>query len=302
MDNAYPSVMESLASALFGYNKELLWGEKTRFTQFILFCKELFDLCGAYIIFCAPPKYSARVLAYSLLITFHPKMIEEKEKIRASLRLPIYKYNMPLSDINLLCLLEQPGVWEKRMDLERMVEEVLTKFNLQEEWSLPLKIKVLTGVLPTLTETLPLFFTNYYFPQLESPKAFNMPPGMEKCGEFIGFRTRKYPCLVITEAVRPETIVKYVREKWKEEIEEKVEKLPKRFLAKIDLERFSFGTWLLDSKDNERLNWNEIIDEIDKLDEADEHLFNAFDGPPSRIDCQKIYDETKNYFMRFCPY
>lgn len=241
--------------------------------------------------------WSKSTIAYSLILTFHPKIKEDFQKIQNSFK-PFSPYPEPRTMDSVIEILHQ---WSSEEDRKKLNDEValrIKKYNLGEVWEIPLKMKVITGVLPV---------------PYDSPKISFSFPSQFKGGlvgaanRFLGYdiietrRRIKYPCIVITEDIKPNQLNKFITKNWKNNIKPVLSKLPKRKFIDVDIDRLALGVWIFIRKDLSGKTWDDIDNEITKITEREQDFFGDVNSTPSRTDLQKILDDTKNYFRQIYP-
>ena len=267
---------------------------KNKLIYLLLGNKNLFDITtlafdkGKYI-------STKELVVYSLILTYHPAIAGEfKQHQKSFIRLSYPQ----TPDMEILWRIDQKLSEEDKSKLKTIVNNFIQKYRLSLIWETPIKVKLLTDVLP-----IPYNFSRIEFSYpthiLESAGVITTQTTSEMASDIVRtIRRTQYPCIVITESVRPKNICEFVKKNWSE-ISTVVNHLPKRQFKKVDVERFALGVWTFIKKEKEGLNWTQIEEEITAFDNKDENFFG--NNSPSLTELQKCLDDTKNYFNKITP-
>lgn len=237
---------------------------------------------------------SKEIFAYGLVLTYHPKIRENVNKVRKKLNISLLTYPKTRNMEALVDFLhELPESLSPKLQEE--VNTLIKQYKLISVWELPLKIKILTNVLPFPYEPSRLQFSYPVKLLDEYPNSLRLAMDILDAG-----RRAAQPCIVITEYVKPDNIFKYIKHNWKT-IEPVLASLPKRHFRGVDINTFALGVWIFIRRELEKQSWDEIDKAIDEITNQDEEFWGGKDSTPTRLECQKRLDEIKNDFNKIYP-
>jgi len=216
-------------------------------------------------------------LYYSLLITSHPKFNQDIEGIRKDLDIELVNYpkNGTVGDV--VGLISYFGL-EKYQEILKRVLDLIVKYNLWDNWLEPLGVYIVSGVLPVAMVNNPIV----WYPITEEGKitlssTFTLLDDDADTNDFLlhYYRNRlRYPSISITEKVTSKNQLKeWIDENWDEKIEPELRKIPPRLKKAASVERLAIGLWLWKMRDKKEMSWEEIDDEINRLEKHDPDFF-----------------------------
>lgn len=214
-------------------------------------------------------------LYYALIILSHPKLTHDAEEIRKQLDITLVDYPTDGDMGDVSGLTYYYGI-EKYQQISIRVHELLTKYNLWNNWFVPFSVYVLSGVLPVAgknnaIEWYPIMDKRHV---LISSAAISWDDNEYDFLERLYGERVKYPSLTFTEKISSKNQLKeWIDENWDEKIEPELRKIPSRLKKAASVERLAIGLWLWEMRDQKEMSWEEIDDEINRLEKHDPDFF-----------------------------
>ncbi len=245
-------------------------------------------------------------LYYALLILGHPRFTRDIEAIRKELDIALVDYpiDKDISDISGLAYYY--GL-EKYQEISKKVHGLLAKYNLWDNWFVPLTTYVVSGVLPVAgknnaIEWYPIMEKNHFFigPTSANWDTYDEYAFLENLyGERV-----KYPSISITEKLTSKNQLKeWIDENWDTLIEPELRNIPSRLKKAASVERLAIGLWLWEMRDLKKMSWEEIDREIRRVEDTSEGIWgdDKNDLAPTTAKGPDLIYSAKQALSEFYP-
>lgn len=215
-------------------------------------------------------------LYYALLILCHPRFTRDIEAIRKELDIALvdYPFGKDISDISGLTYYY--GL-EKYQEISKKVHELLSKYNLWDNWFVPLAVYLISGVLPVAgknnaIEWYPIMDKKHFFIGSASV-SWDTDDEYAFLENLYGERVR-HPSIAITEKLTSKNQLKtWIDENWDNTIEPELRKIPSRLKKAASVERLAIGLWLWEMRDLKKMSWEEIDREIRHVEDKNDSIW-----------------------------
>lgn len=259
----------------------------------LVFNRSLFDFESYGVIF-DRQIFSTDTQYYSLIINYHPQVIEDIKRVRNQIGIKLIPYPKDRNLDQLLKLVYEDIDKEYRLQIEKEVSKMQKKYSLSELWKLSLIVKILTDVLP--------------IPPDEGKAVFHEPMMENRKVEMfaaIDYKKRiTYPSIHILEKFDSKNeFYEWIGNNW-DKISLQMNKLPKRKLqfTKMNLRSFYLGIWSYHLHEQKNMKWSEVIKLINSIEDQYPDFFGKNgQNTPSEIELSKLSSQTKDYLNKFYP-
>jgi len=223
-------------------------------------------------------------VVYALILTFHPEVLKDIQIVIDKIELKKFIQYPKIRNIDNLIKIATGlslNTLEKRIILQQEVEKLLKKYQLTDNWSLPLKIKILTNVLP-----------------VPSHQEF----------EFVntGINTSMlnimdYPAhITIKSKLDSKTrLINWIDKNFNKVIYPVTSKLTEVKFTKTSVSALALGLvfWRINSNKNK---WEKAEDFISEIEDKDESFFDINgEKTPDRTELMRLVDNSVKILRKF---
>jgi hypothetical protein len=255
--------------------------------------------------------YDNSALFYMMLILCHPKVAEDIALVRKKLNLDLLSYPCEGSIGDKISLPWHYGL-EGYQNIAKKTLELMTKYNLGDNWQDVLMVYLVSDVLPVPMSSKGIELRPYN----EGPsglvgmRSFGshlmLNDNEENGADIISYYQQllKYPRIQITERLTSKNQLKnWIDENWDEKIQPQLKKMPSKIKPAASIERLALGLWLRELKEVRKLSWDQIEKQIDSIEDDNLDFFGVDESrmTPDRAKGPDLIYSAKSALAEFYP-